>query len=74
MNKQEYYQEKMRHDFEEDMRYESEKELEKNIQYAIKHGLMSEDQGEYLLKNKEEGFKWLFGGHNEIQNDGRNGQ
>ena len=62
MNKQEYYKEKMRHDYEEDQRYLSEKELEQNIQYAVKNGYLSEELGEDLLKDKEKGFKWLFEG------------
>ena len=62
MDKQEYYKEKAEHDFLEDQRYLSEKELEQNIQYAIKHGHLSEELGEDLLKDKEKGFKWLFEG------------
>jgi len=52
--------EKATHDHEEDMRYASEEELRLNVEYAIKHGLMSEEQGEELLKDKEKGFEWLF--------------
>ena len=60
MDKQEYYKEKARHDFDEDMRYESELELIQNITRAVKHGTLSEEQGQELLKDKEQGFKWLF--------------
>ena len=62
MDKQTYYKEKAEHDFLEDQRYLSEKELEQNIQYAVKNGHLSEELGEDLLKDKEKGFKWLFEG------------
>ena len=35
------------------------KHLEQNINYAVKHGALSEEQGEELLKQLDKGFGWL---------------
>ena len=35
------------------------KELERGINFAIKHGELSEEQGKDLITDLDEGFKWL---------------
>ena len=51
---------RFRFDFEEDMRYQSEKELRDNLAYAVKNGTMSEETAKELLEDKAKGFEWLF--------------
>ena len=55
----EYLSHKLRRDFEDDQRYEMEGMLRHELNYAMKHHGMSEDEAFYLLNNPEEGFKWL---------------
>jgi len=59
MGAKEDYLRKFQH-VEEDEYYARIEELYSVVQYAVKYGHISEEEGRYYLDYPEEGFRWLY--------------
>ena len=46
-------------EMEEDARYREEQNLWQMINYAVKHGQLTEEQALEYWKDKEKGFEWM---------------